>query len=159
MKQGFDDNDERGGLLMSGPQEWNDDQRAVWEATLEIYRGFLAKDRWRIDRNLDSNGTFWDSEEAELICGKAELDAARDRRPLAGDGPTVVALEATDPVIDVWVDTALARHWLTVGFAQDTRPAESVRVTTLWRRERSQWLAVHNHEDVRSSPRQPPVTR
>lgn len=132
---------------------WSVDQQAVWEGTLEVYRGFLASDRPRIDVNLHPDGTFWDSEEAEMICGKAELDAARDRRPAPGNRPSVVGLDAVDPVISVWGDTALARHWLTVRFAGDELPAESVRVTAVWRRQGSRWMAVHNHEDVRSSPR------
>ncbi|QNK82467.1 nuclear transport factor 2 family protein [Nakamurella sp. PAMC28650] len=136
-------------------QVWSVDQEAVWAATQEVYHGFLAADRPRIDANLHPDGTFWDSEEAEMICGRAELDAARDRRPGSGDAPTVVALDAVDPVVDVWGDTALARHWLTVRFAGDALPPESVRVTAVWRRQGGRWLAVHNHEDVRSSPRRP----
>ncbi len=141
--------------MVTGAQGWSADQEAVWAATLEVYQGFLAADRPRIDANLHPDGTFWDSEEAEMISGKAELDAARDRRPAPADGPSVVALDAVDPVIDVWGDTALARHWVTVRFAGDELPAESVRVTAVWRRQDGRWLAVHNHEDVRSSPRLP----
>ena len=129
------------------------DADAIWAATLDIYQGFLAADRPRIDAHLHPEGTFWDSEEAELISGKGELDAARDRRPASGDGPTVVALDAADPVIDVWGDTAVARHWLTVRFAGDVPAAQHVRVTGVWRRTDGRWLAVHNHEDVRSGPR------
>ncbi len=127
-------------------------QAAVWAATLDIYAGFLAGDRSRIDGHLHPDGTFWDSAEAELIRGRAELDAARDRRPVAAGGPAVVALDAVDPVIDVWGDTALARHWLTVRF-DDSTPPESVRVTTVWRLTAGSWRAVHNHEDVRAVPR------
>ena len=82
---------------------------------------------------------------------------ARDRRP-AGDraaaaGPAVVGLDAADPVIDVWGDVALARHWVTVRFAGDAAPPQDVRVTTVWRLVDGRWLAVHNHEDVRATPR------
>jgi ketosteroid isomerase-like protein len=129
------------------------DQQAVWAATLEVYQGFLTDDRPRIDVNLHPDGTFWDSEEGEMICGRTELDAARDRRPASGDSPAVVALDAVDPMIDVWGDTALARHWVTVRFAGDLLPAQSVRVTAVWRRREGRWLAVHNHEDVRNSLR------
>ncbi len=126
-------------------------QGLVWAATLDIYQGFLAADRPRIDRHLHPEATMWDSEEAEMIHGRAELDAARARRPAAG--PRVIVLRADDPVIDVWGDTALARHWLTVRFAGDELPPQSVRVTAVWRRFDGHWLAVHNHEDVRALPR------
>ena len=128
-------------------------QDAIWAATLDIYGGFLAADRPRIDSHLHPDGTFWDSEEAELIRGKEQLDAARDRRPAADDGPSVVALDAADPVIDVWGDTAVARHWLTVRFTGDVVAPQYVRVTGVWRLIDGRWLAVHNHEDVRTGPR------
>ncbi len=130
-----------------------DAQEAIWAATLDIYAGFLAGDRSRIDSHLHPQGTFWDSAEAELIRGKAELDAARHRRPPAAGAPVVVELTAVDPVVDVWGDTALARHWLTVRFEDGTPSPESVRVTTVWRFTDGSWLAVHNHEDVRAVPR------
>lgn len=126
----------------------------IWLATLDVYDGFLAGDRARIDLHLHPDATFWDTDEAELIRGKAALDAARDRRP-ADDpvGQRVVALDAADPVIDVWGDLALVRHWVTARFAGDVRAAQDVRVTTVWRLVGGVWLAVHNHEDVRAMPR------
>lgn len=129
----------------------------IWAATLDIYAGFLAGDRARIDAHLHPDATFWDTDEAELICGLAALDAARDRRP-AGDAPAagaaaVVALDAADPVIDVWGEVALARHWVSARFAGDAAASQDVRVTTVWRLVDGTWLAVHNHEDVRATPR------
>ncbi len=128
----------------------------IWAATLDIYAGFLAGDRARVDAHLHPDATFWDTDEPELIRGRAALDAARDRRP-ADDDPAgtaaVVALDAADPVIDVWGEVALARHWVTARFAGDAARSQDVRVTTLWRLVGETWLAVHNHEDVRASPR------
>lgn len=137
----------------------NDDAKEqIWLATLDIYDGFLTGDRPRIDTHLHPDATFFDSDEAELIQGRAALDAARDRRstggdPAAGAGPAVVALDAADPVIDVWGEVALARHWVTVRFTGEAQPPQDVRVTTVWRRVDDRWLAVHNHEDVRATPR------
>lgn len=135
----------------------NDDAASrIWAATLDVYDGFLAGDRPRIDTHLHPTATFFDSDEAELIQGRAALDAARDRRPSgdrAAGGPAVVALDAADPVIDVWGAVALARHWVTVRFAGDAQPPQDVRVTTVWRLVDGRWLAVHNHEDVRATPR------
>lgn len=127
----------------------------IWAATLDIYDGFLTGDRGRIDAHLHPDATFWDSAEAELIQGRAALDAARDRRPAPEDptSPAVVALDAADPVIDVWGDVALARHWVTVRFADDAAAPQDVRVTTVWRWLDGRWRAAHNHEDVRATPR------
>lgn len=126
-------------------------QADIWVATFDIYQGFLAGDRARIDGHLHSAVTLWDSEETEMICGLGELDVVRARRPASG--PQVVALDAVDPVIDVWGETALARHWLTVRFAGDQMPPQTVRVTAVWRLVGDRWLAVHNHEDVRAVSR------
>ena len=129
------------------------DSDRIWAATLDIYQGFLAGDRRRVDRHLHEEATFWDSDESEMICGRTALDELRDRRPTSGTSPAVVALDAADPVIDVWDKTALVRHWVTVRFADDALPALEVRVTAVWRLVDGEWLAVHNHEDVRSTPR------
>lgn len=136
---------------MTGPV--GDAAEIVWAATQDIYGGFLAGDRRRIDAHLHPDATFWDTDEPELIRGRTALDAARDRRPAASSGPQVVGLDAVDPVINVWGDTALARHWVTVRFADDDAPAQDVRVTTVWRLVDGRWLAVHNHEDVRATRR------
>lgn len=131
--------------------------QAVWAAILDIYAGFLTAVRARIDAHLHPEATLWDSEEAELIQGRAALDAARDRRPAvadaAGASSVVVALDAADPVIDVWGDVALDRHWVTVRFADDAAVPQDVRVTTVWRLVDGVWLAAHNHEYVRATRR------
>lgn len=114
-----------------------DEQETIWRAMNDIYAGFLAGDRARIDRHIDPDATIWDSDEPGLVRGKAELDALRDRRP-PGDPPP--SIEATDPVIDVWGDTALLRHLVTAGPVR-------LRNTSVWRRRGDTWLCVHNHED------------
>ncbi len=77
-----------------------------------------------------------------MIRGKRELDELRDRRP---PGAPPSAIEASDPVIDIWGDTALVRHLLSV--VEDGRTTR-VRNTSVWRRQDGEWLCVHNHEDV-----------
>ena len=141
------------GQPMKEHSETDETSQRIWAATLDIYDGFLAGDRARIDGHLHPDVTLWDTDEAELIVGLAALGAVRDRRPAVSAAPVVVALDAADPVIDVWGDVALARHWVTVRFADDAAAAQDVRVTTLWRWVDGRWLAVHNHEDVRASPR------
>ena len=118
------------------------DQETIWAAVNEIYAGFLAGDRARIDRNIDPAATIWDSAEPDLVRGKDELNALRNRRPPSAPPDE---LTATDPVIDVWGDTALVRHVLT---AVDDGKTIRIRNTSVWRRRGDAWLAVHNHEDV-----------
>jgi ketosteroid isomerase-like protein len=120
------------------------DEAAVWQAVNAIYAGFLAGDREAIDRQIDPDATMWDTDHMPLIRGKAELDAVRDARPAGGPSPT--NLEARDPVIDVYGDTAVVRHLLVATF--DERPEIRVRNTSVWRRNGDAWLCVHNHEDV-----------
>jgi ketosteroid isomerase-like protein len=120
----------------------DENQEAIWQAVNEIYAGFLARDTERIDRRIDPDATIWDSDEPDLVRGRAELDALRRRRP---PGPLPSELRAEDPVIDVWGDVALVRHVLTV--VEDGRSTR-IRNTSVWRRTADGWRAVHNHEDV-----------
>ncbi len=123
------------------------DGREVWDAMRAVYRGFLEGDSAAADLHLHPDVTIWDSAEPGLVRGLDQLQVLRSRRPPPGSGVTVAAIDATDPVVDVWGDTALLRHLLVVRFAGG-EPPERVRNTSVWRRTGGRWLAVHNHEDV-----------
>ena len=121
----------------------------LWAAVNAIYDGFLADDREAIDANISPDATIWDSAHAPLVRGMVELDAVRDARP--SDGPSPTALEATDPVIDIFGDVGVVRHVLVARFAPETgEPEQRIRNTSVWRRTDGRWLCVHNHEDVLS---------
>lgn len=127
------------------------DEQAVWDAMRAVYAGFLARDAVAADAHLDRDVTIWDSAEPGLVRGLEQLQELRGRRAPSGSGPAVAALEATEPVIDVWGDTALLRHLLRVRFADSDSAGvadQLVRNTSVWRRTGGRWLAVHNHEDV-----------
>ena len=124
------------------------DRDEIWAAVLDMYAAVLAGDRARVDRHISDDATIWDSEEPDLAVGKAELDAIRDRRPAAGDGPQLADLQASDPRIDVHGDVAWCRHLLRVTFADDAAAPQLVRNTGVWRRRDGRWQVVHNHEDV-----------
>lgn len=116
------------------------DEAAVWAAVLEIYDAFLAGDRKAIDARIAPDATIWDVVHEPLLHGKAE----RDARPAGGPKPT--ALHATEPVLDVYGDTAVVRHRLTAELPDGRRLR--VRNTSVWRRDDDRWLCVHNHEDL-----------
>jgi ketosteroid isomerase-like protein len=121
----------------------------LWAAVNAIYDGFLAGDREAIDANISPDATIWDSAYAPLVRGKEQLDAVRDGR--SADGPSPVALDATDPVIDVYGDVGVVRHVLVVRFAAESgEPEQRIRNTSVWRKTDGRWLCVHNHEDVLS---------
>jgi ketosteroid isomerase-like protein len=126
----------------------NEDQEAVWRAMNRIYELFLLGDSTAVDALMHPDVTIWDSEEPAMATGLVELQAVRTRRPVDPGAPKVIAIEASDPVIDVRGDIALVRHLLTVQFSPDDVPDQHVRNTSVWRRVDGQWLAVHNHEDV-----------
>ena len=133
--------------LFDGPA--GDDARQIWAAMTGVYDAFLAGDAARVDAVMHPDVTIWDSAEPGLVRGLDGLRALRSRRPAPSpSAPTVVALRATDPVIDVWGDTALLRHLLRVQYAGGSPADELVRNTSVWRRVDGRWLAVHNHEDV-----------
>jgi ketosteroid isomerase-like protein len=122
----------------------DDDAREIWAAVNAVYAGFLAGDREAIDANIARDATIWDSAHEPLVRGREALDALRDARP--AQGPRPVALDATDPVIDVFGDVAVVRHVLVVEV--DGGPPQRIRNTSVWRRLDGRWLCVHNHEDV-----------
>jgi ketosteroid isomerase-like protein len=126
----------------------NEDQEAVWQSMTRIYDLFLTGDSAAVDLLMHPDVTIWDSEEPVMASGLAELRAIRTRRPVDPGAPKVVAIEATNPVIDVWGDIALVRHVMRVRFSPDDVPDQVVRNTSVWRRVDGNWLAVHNHEDV-----------
>lgn len=124
------------------------DRAAIWAAVLDMYEGFLAGDRARIDQHIADEATIWDSEEPDLAVGKHALNEIRARRPADDTAPKVADLVASDPVIDVWGDVGLCRHLLRVRFVDDASPVQRVRNTGVWRRIAGRWQIVHNHEDV-----------
>ena len=122
----------------------SDQRDDVWAAMTAIYDGFMAGDHGAIDRHIAPDATMWDAFHEPLVRGHDELNALRDARP--SDGPKPTALVPSDVVVDVFGDTAVLRHVLTVRF--DGAPEERVRVTGVWRRSDGRWLCVHNHEDL-----------
>jgi ketosteroid isomerase-like protein len=117
----------------------------VWAAVNAIDAGFLAGDREAIDRHIAADATIWDSAHEPLVRSGDELDAVRDARP--ANGPRPSRLDAVDPVIDVFGDTAVVRHVLVITFP-DGAPEQRIRNTSIWRKVDGRWLCVHNHEDV-----------
>jgi len=124
------------------------DEAEVWARVRAIYDGFLAADAEGVDALLHPDVTIWDATEFPLARGLGQLRDIRRRRVDNPAAPRVLQIDAQDPVIDVWDDTALVRHILVVELSDGTR--QTVRNTSVWRRAGSHgaWLAVHNHEDV-----------
>ncbi len=124
------------------------DAADIWAVQLDLYQGFLTGDRARTDSHIHPDGTMWDSEYEPLIRGLDGLQVVRDLRPTGPDAVKVADLDAHDPVITVWGDTAVSRHLLTVLFEGGVQAPERIRNTGVWRRIDGAWLNVHNHEDV-----------
>lgn len=128
-----------------------DEVAAVWAAITGMYEAYTTGDRAHLDSFLDPEATIWDSDTAELLCGKAELDQVRDGRPTADGGTAEAALTAYGEVVDVFADLAVARYWLRVDF--HAAPPELVRNTAVLQRGTGDgWLIVHLHEDVQQPP-------
>ena len=128
-------------------QDAQDVREFIWSAVQEMYAAHIAGDRGPSARYLHPDMTLWDSDEVPLVHGTAGLEALRDRRPQGPDAPRVTAIEAVDPVIDVWGDVALCRHVLVV-HSTGGAPPQTVRNTGVWRRHADGWKLAHNHEDV-----------
>lgn len=129
------------------------DEAEVWARVRAIYDSFLAADTEGVDALLHPDVTIWDAAAFPLARGLGQLRDIRRRRVADPGAPTVVQIDAQDPVIDVWGDTALVRHVLIVELSDGTR--QTVRNTSVWRRAEGGWVAVHNHEDVAGGGAEP----
>jgi ketosteroid isomerase-like protein len=122
------------------------DEAEVWARVRAIYDRYLAADTGGVDALLHPDVTIWDAAEFALARGLEQLRDIRRRRVDDPGTLAVLQIDAQDPVIDVWGDTALVRHILVVELSDGTR--QTVRNTSVWRRAEGAWLAVHNHEDA-----------
>lgn len=122
-------------------------KKYIWAAVNEMLSGFLEGDRPKIDQFLHEDATFWDSIEVPLCIGMKGLNEVRARRPKDGTGQKVTSIVPHTPVIDVYEDFAICRHYVNVDFS-DTRTTEVIRNTAVWKKFSNGWFLIHNHEDV-----------
>ena len=118
----------------------------IWNGVLDMYAGFISQDRERIDQYIHKDVTLWDSTERNLAFGMKGLNGVRARRPKEDNGPKVTRIDAIEPVIDIYGDFAICRHYLIVNFDQG-QPPQEVRNTGIWRSFPEGWRIIHNHED------------
>ena len=125
----------------------NDDQRYIWNGVLTMYEGFIEKNRPKIDQFIHEDCTVWDSSERDLAFGLKGLNEVRARRPQDPSAPQVDRIDASDPVITIYGDMAVARHYLKVVYVNNASPTREVRNTGVWKKFEKGWQLVHNHED------------
>jgi hypothetical protein len=125
----------------------NDDQRYIWNGVLTMYEGFIEKNRPKIDQFIQEDCTVWDSSERDLAFGLKGLNEVRARRPQDPSAPQVERIDASDPVITIYGDMAVARHYLKVVYVNNASPTREVRNTGVWKKFEKGWQLVHNHED------------
>ena len=125
----------------------NDDQRYIWNGVLTMYEGFIEKNRPKIDQFIHEDCTVWDSSERDLAFGLKGLNEVRARRPQDPSAPQVERIDASDPVINIYGDMAVARHYLKVVYVNHASPTREVRNTGVWKKFDKGWQLVHNHED------------
>ncbi|MEV8253382.1 nuclear transport factor 2 family protein [Rhodoglobus sp. NPDC076762] len=111
---------------------------------VELYRGL--GDRAAFDARLHPDVTVWESADARLLHGIAELDELRGPAIAPADRatplPSVVPVEI---VADNWGETGLIRYVLEVRPSADEPLIERVRVTDVLRKSEAGWSIVHHH--------------
>jgi hypothetical protein len=122
-------------------------QDFIWNGILSMYEGFMEKDRPKIDQFINEDCTVWDSSERDLAFGLSGLNEVRARRPEGDSGPQVEKIDAYDPVINVFEDFAVVRHYLRVTYKNDELPSREIRNTGVWRKFPQGWQIIHGHED------------
>lgn len=123
------------------------DQKYIWNGVLTMYEGFIEKDRPKIDQFINEDCTVWDSSERDMAFGIKGLNEVRGRRPNDPSAPRPLKIDATDPVIDIHGDLAIARHYLKVSYENNASPTREIRNTGIWKRFPQGWQLIHNHED------------
>ena len=118
----------------------------IWNSVLDMYAGFTSGDRERIDQYIAEDVTLWDSSERDLAFGKKGLNEVRARRPKDDLAPKVTKLDSYSPVIDIFGDLAICRHYLRVTFDTGLQSPE-IRNTAVWKKFPQGWQIIHNHED------------
>jgi len=132
-------------------------EEAIFRAMEEIYARTLAGEIDAVTALMHPEVTLWDSEIDALALGVPHLLSLRERQlqePLSSPDAelTLSSLDASEPYVSVWGDTALMRHRLTVRFSEAEAADIHIRNTSAWRLHDGQWLMVHNHEDVWPTP-------
>lgn len=125
----------------------NADKDYIWNGVLTMYEGFTEKNRPKIDQFINEDCTVWDSSERDMAFGLKGLNEVRGRRPNDTNAPQVEKIDASDPVIDIYGDFAVARHYLKVVYKNNSSPTREVRNTGVWRKFPQGWQLIHNHED------------
>lgn len=122
------------------------EEDVVWGRVLTMYRLAERGDSAAVDALIADDATLWDTDEAGLVRGLVELQTVRARRPDPGEH-AAFEIEAADPLVSIWGETALVRHVFRVRSGGGKRWL-FVRNTSVWRRSPHEWLLTHNHEDV-----------
>ena len=125
----------------------NADQEYMWNGVLTMYEGFIEKNRPKIDQFIHEDCTVWDSSERDMAFGIKGLNEVRGRRPTDPSAPQVERIDATDPVITIHGDVAIARHYFKVIYKDAASPTREVRNTGIWQKFPVGWQLIHNHED------------
>ena len=82
-----------------------------------------------------------------MAFGIKGLNEVRGRRPTDPNAPQVERIDATDPVISIHGDFAIARHYFKVVYKNGSSPTREVRNTGIWQKFPVGWQIIHNHED------------
>lgn len=118
--------------------------RELHDFIVDLYRGL--GDRAAFDARLHPDVTVWESADARLLRGIAELDELRGPAVAEADRstplPSVVPVEL---VADNWGETGIVRYVLEVRPNLDGPLIERVRVTDVLRKSDDGWAIVHHH--------------
>lgn len=114
-----------------------------------MFDAFAAHDTAGVEAALDKDCTVWDVFVPDLIQGVETRLAYHeaDRSQSMARGPLTMSM--SDPLIDVWGDTALARYVLSFAYEPPNPVAGKVRISTVFRRsDAGPWRIVHHHEGM-----------
>lgn len=114
----------------------------------DMFAAFAAGRPDAVEAALQEDCTVWDVFTPDLVRGpaaRAEFHEA-DQRQAHERGELTYRL--SDPLVDVWGDTAVARYLLEFSYAAPGALRGTIRITDVLRRGTSGWSIVHHHEGL-----------
>lgn len=125
-----------------------EDPAAIAAAIRTMYAAFARHDPATIEDVLHPDCTVWDVFTPHLIRGREEREAfhAADQAQMQARG--ALSFSLTEPLVDVWDDTAVARYTLAFSYEPPNATAGAVRISDVLRRQAGRWRIVHHHEGL-----------
>jgi ketosteroid isomerase-like protein len=129
----------------------------IFKVITDMFSAFENHNIQEIEAALAEDCTVWDVFQPDLIRGREERvkfhEGDQEQMQARGD----LTMSISEPVIDIWGDTALVRYVLSFDYTPPNPTSGQVRITDVLRSTNGRWRIIHHHEGMMPSG-VPPIT-